>query len=125
LPHLGFQPYNRERALFSPDISGSSKNIAFDPATSRLAGSAATGEERSALADMLARFSTDAASLVDHLLPAYGGRIARGRASFRSVEIADRETSWRKDDTRLHIDAFPATPVHGRRILRVFSNVNP
>jgi hypothetical protein len=25
----------------------------------------------------------------------------------------------------LHIDSFPASPVQGRRILRVFSNVNP
>src|SRR5439155_15937417 len=49
----------------------------------------------------------------------------RERTSFRPVEIEGRKTSWRKDDTRLHIDAFPATPVHGRRILRVFANVNP
>src|SRR5262249_30536023 len=32
---------------------------------------------------------------------------------------------WRKDDTRLHVDSFPATPTGGRRILRVFTNVNP
>jgi hypothetical protein len=49
----------------------------------------------------------------------------RARASFRPAEIAGRQTSWRKDDTRLHIDSFPASPVQGRRILRVFSNVNP
>lgn len=30
-----------------------------------------------------------------------------------------------KDDTRLHVDAFPATPNQGKRILRVFSNINP
>ena len=47
------------------------------------------------------------------------------RASFRPAEIAGRASSWRKDDTRLHVDSFPATPVHGQRILRVFSNVNP
>jgi hypothetical protein len=28
-------------------------------------------------------------------------------------------------DTRLHIDSFPASPVQGQRILRVFTNVNP
>ena len=47
------------------------------------------------------------------------------RTSFRPAEIAGRATTWRKDDTRLHIDSFPATPVQGRRILRVFTNVNP
>ena len=36
-----------------------------------------------------------------------------------------RKQSWRKDDTRLHVDSFPATPSNGKRILRVFSNVNP
>jgi hypothetical protein len=41
------------------------------------------------------------------------------------VEIAERASSWRKDDTRLHVDAFPSSPVQGNRILRVFSNVNP
>ena len=59
------------------------------------------------------------------LLPAYRDRVARGRASFRPAEIAGRQTTWRKDDTRLHVDSFPATPSGGRRILRVFSNVNP
>ena len=33
--------------------------------------------------------------------------------------------SWRQDDTRLHIDAFPSNPMQGTRLLRVFSNVNP
>jgi hypothetical protein len=33
--------------------------------------------------------------------------------------------SWRKDDSRLHVDAFPSRPNRGERILRVFANVNP
>ena len=36
-----------------------------------------------------------------------------------------RRTSWRKDDTRLHVDAFPTRPMRGRRIMRLFSNVHP
>src|SRR4030095_15398312 len=41
------------------------------------------------------------------------------------AEIAGRASSWRKDDTRLHVDAFPASPTQGRRLLRVVSNGNP
>jgi len=74
---------------------------------------------------VLRRFSASAASLVAQLLPEYDGRLVRRRASFRPAEIAGRQTSWRKDDTRLHLDAFPTSPTHGDRILRVFSNVNP
>jgi hypothetical protein len=33
--------------------------------------------------------------------------------------------SWRKDDSRLHVDAFPSRPTDGERILRVFANINP
>jgi len=51
--------------------------------------------------------------------------VVRARASFWPAEIAGRVTSWRKDDTRLHVDSFPATPSGGRRILRLFTNVNP
>jgi hypothetical protein len=41
------------------------------------------------------------------------------------VEIEGRSLSWRKDDRRLHVDAFPSRPMGGKRILRVFSNVDP
>src|SRR5207248_4399308 len=122
LPQLRFEISSRERRLFSPDIAGSSKNVAFDPATEKAGGTAAVGEDRQALTEMLARYGRQATALVDLFLPAGRGRITVGRTSFRPVEIAGRRTSWRKDDTRLHVDAFPATPVHGRRILRVFTN---
>ena len=36
-----------------------------------------------------------------------------------------RKRSLRQDDTRVHVDAFSTTPVQGKRILRVFSNINP
>ena len=46
---------------------------------------------------------------------------------FRSGSTARDRTrrSWRQDDTRLHIDAFPSNPMRGTRLLRVFSNVHP
>ena len=50
--------------------------------------------------------------------------LAGARASVRP-KSPGAQTSWRKDDTRLHVDSFPATPSGGRRILRVFTNVNP
>jgi hypothetical protein len=73
----------------------------------------------------MSRFSDAAAKLIDGLLPHYRGKLQRARTSFRPAEIAGRSSSWRKDDTRLHIDSFPASPTQGRRILRVFTNVNP
>src|SRR5581483_2019923 len=119
-PSLAFEVDASELSLFTPAVVGSSKNVSFDPATGRVRGTAAECAERGRLAGMLARFSAQADAFVRRLLPCYGDRLARGRASFRPVEIAGRASSWRKDDTRLHIDSFPATPVHAQRILRLF-----
>lgn len=125
LPDLGFDVETTEALLFTPSILGSSKNASYDPVSGRIGGTTASGADAETLTRFIRRFSESAASLVQRLLPAYGNRLVRGRASFRPAEIAGRQTSWRKDDTRLHVDAFPATPSGGRRILRVFSNVNP
>jgi hypothetical protein len=125
LPSLRFAVEPAERLLFTPSILGSSKNASYDPATGRLGGTTATGLAAETLRGFIHRFSETAASLVGGLLPLYRGRVTRGRASFRPAEIAGRTTTWRKDDSRLHVDSFPATPSGGRRILRVFSNVNP
>jgi hypothetical protein len=126
LPALPFGvDANEALTLFAPSILGSSKNASFDPATGRLGGTTLSGGDAATLRQFIHRFSESTAALVGHLLPAYCDQLTRGRASFRPAEIAGRRTSWRKDDTRLHVDSFPATPSGGRRILRVFTNVNP
>jgi hypothetical protein len=124
-PSLQFAIERDEGGLFTPAILGTSKNASYDPALDRVSGTTAAGRDREALRAMLRRFSDDAQALVDGVLPAYRGSVERRRTSFRPAEIAGRATSWRKDDTRLHVDSFPASPSGGRRILRVFSNVNP
>src|SRR6266511_4911675 len=124
-PALRFAVEAGEETLFTPSILGSSKNASYDPAADRLGGTHATGADAQALRAFIRRFSDASAALIDRLLPAYRGEVTRGRASFRPAEIAGRVSSWRKDDTRLHVDSFPATPSGGRRILRVFANVNP
>lgn len=125
LPGLHFAVERSEARLFTPALLGRRKNAAFDPDSGRLGGTTAAGEDAELLRQLMHRFSSGAASLVDGLLPRYRGQVARGRASFRPAEIAGRQSSWRKDDTRLHVDSFPATPTGGRRILRLFTNVNP
>jgi hypothetical protein len=122
---LRFDVLDNEAPCFSPDILSGAKNASYEPVSRRIGGAKVEGADRDRLGRLLARFSSAASLLVEQLFPAYRSRLERGRASFRPAEISGRATSWRKDDTRLHIDSFPATPVHGKRILRVFSNVNP
>ena len=124
-PNLSFAIEPSERLLLSPSTLAGKKNVSFDPWSGRLSGTRLEGPTAGRLRDLVSRFSRLASGFASELLPAYQGRLELGRASFRPVEIAGRPTSWRKDDTRLHIDSFAATPVHGKRILRVFTNINP
>ena len=74
---------------------------------------------------MIARFAGTATRFLATLVPAYAPHLQRASTSYRPVEISGRAASAIYDDTRLHVDAFPSRPMGGRRILRVFSNINP
>jgi hypothetical protein len=125
-PALHFELSETERLFLSPEcLDGKSKNISFRPANRILQGTNCQGHDRQALLEMLERFYSSARSLIASLCPAYRDHLSDGFTSFRPAEISGRASSWRKDDTRLHIDAFPSRPIQGRRILRVFTNVNP
>jgi hypothetical protein len=125
-PRLGFALEPQERAFLSPQWSdGQAKNISFDPVAASLRHAAAQGQDGTRLAAMLARFVRCARALVTGLCPGYGPHLRSGLTSFRPVEVEGRASSPRKDDTRLHVDAFASRPSRGERILRVFANVNP
>lgn len=124
LPTLGFEFNSEEKALLTPAVlAGKSKNISFEPATYKLKGNISAAKSR--LVGLMTRFFNHSLSLVHALLPLYQVVLEVGRTSYRPIETAGRKTSLLKDDTRLHVDAFPATPTHGKRILRVFTNVHP
>lgn len=126
LPDRPFAISPAERVLLDPAISnGRSKNVSLDPATGEVRGADVEAEQREALGGMIGRFAREADALLQALVPSYTPTLQRRRTSFRPGTIAGRALSPRKDDRRLHVDAFPATPVQGRRILRVFANANP
>jgi hypothetical protein len=125
-PKLSFPFREEEKALLSPYWSNQkAKNISFDPRRGELKGTEAQGSERNLLSGLLDRFARTTRELVARLFPSYQGGVEQARTSFRPVEIQGRAMSVRKDDSRLHADAFPSRPTQGKRILRVFSNVNP
>jgi hypothetical protein len=125
LPQLRFPIDELESRLLSPTIAAKSKNVSLDCSSGTLRGSSVGESELRTLRSMMQRFAASSGVLLRNLLPRYDAGLLHGRTSFRPVEIARRSSSWRKDDTRLHVDSFPSSPVQGKRILRVFSNVNP
>jgi hypothetical protein len=124
-PRLAFPLAPADRRFLSPAILGRAKNVSYDPATGRLGGTICSGRDAVDLADMLRRYADAALGLMRRLLPSYVPALVRGRTSLRPALVEGRKTSWRKDDTRLHVDSFPSQPTGGRRLLRIFCNVNP
>ena len=130
LPALPFPVSADECALFDASIADDQrKSIYVRAGRPGLAGTTATGEAREKIAAMIGRYAASAHALVDGLFPGYRAERHATGTSFRPRPIGDtasgKALSWRKDDTRLHVDAFPSNPTHGDRILRVFTNVHP
>ncbi|OGT38320.1 MAG: hypothetical protein A3F11_06485 [Gammaproteobacteria bacterium RIFCSPHIGHO2_12_FULL_37_14] len=126
-PKLAFDLFAEETSLLSPEYADPhSKNISYQPETNKLWGvQHLSDEQHLQLKLMMDRFSTQALDLIRELFPHYSTHLMLGRTSFRPIQISQRKTSYRKDDKRLHVDAFPSAPNQGKRILRVFCNINP
>ncbi|HYA72311.1 MAG TPA: Kdo hydroxylase family protein [Roseiarcus sp.] len=124
LPTLGFVLEPAETKFLAPSISGDRrKNISFDRQSRKIGNVAMEPGDAAALTATMDRFGRCARELVEGLLPSYAGQMTSGLTSYRPSEIEGRAYSPRKDDTRLHVDAFPSRPVRGSRILRVFTNI--
>ncbi|HEY8102247.1 MAG TPA: Kdo hydroxylase family protein [Burkholderiaceae bacterium] len=124
-PKLAFRPSTDEKRFFSPEIRDpKSRNISLD-AQGRLKGAVGDAATQAALASMIGRFRTQAQSLIHSIVPRYTDALRLAPTSYRPMQVATRSQSWRADDRRMHVDAFPSRPNYGERILRVFTNVNP
>jgi hypothetical protein len=126
LPRLGFALLPHEQRFLSAEWSdGNSKNINLRSSDPILRGARGGKDDLSMLQGMIERFARQCHTLIAALLPHYTPHLSFTNASFRPCEIVGRKSSYRKDDTRLHTDAFPSNPTGGARVLRVFTNVNP
>ncbi len=126
LPKLEFPLEKDETALFQMDLTPKhAKNISYNPKNQTLRA-LALPETADVMQKMMQRYHHYTQQLLQHICPQYQIEAYSGRTSFRPIEIKGRRApSYRKDDTRLHVDAFPSTPTNHSRILRVFTNINP
>jgi hypothetical protein len=102
------------------------KNISYDPVTCKAAGfrrQSAVQAER--LRQFLADFSDQVTSWLSISLPRYARGWQPDRVSFRPEEEATRRLRLTARNDLLHVDAFPSRPTNGKRLLRVFVNINP
>ncbi|MBC7787238.1 MAG: Kdo hydroxylase family protein [Methylophilaceae bacterium] len=125
LPTLGFSMTNDEQKFYSPSwLNGQRKNISLEGLNVR--GATGSINDLTQMASMITRYAHQATQLIITLFPNYALYLNTARTSYRPNMVgAVAARSWKKDDSRLHVDAFPSRPNHGERILRVFTNVNP
>lgn len=126
-PAMAFSLSEEEKAFLTPEVADAkSKNIGYHPEHNKIWGvKNLSDEQRGKLKNMLRRYASHCQTLVANLLPHYQSKLMIGRTSFRPLQVSNRKSSYRKDDKRLHVDAFPSSPNQGKRILRVFCNINP
>lgn len=126
LPNLNFILDTNELTYLDPNtVSGKTKNISYDIRTQQMKGYHPQLKNPAQLKVLLNRYADYSRCLVELLFPHYTTYLIQARTSLRPVEIAGRKpASYRKDDTRLHVDAFPSNPNQGQRLLRVFTNIN-
>jgi len=127
LPQLAFSLSEREKQLLDPVwVDPKRKNISYQPLQDKLTGVADNAQE-SAIRDLLKRHYHSCLQLVAGILPEYQTALHTPTNSLRLHPVTGwtQKTSWRKDDSRLHVDAFPSRPNYGERILRIFTNINP
>jgi hypothetical protein len=125
-PRLAFALDDGERRFLDPRWADPrAKNVSVRWPAGELRGAIGSADDLQALRAMIVRFAEQSEALALRLFPHYRGHLRRGNTSFRPTDVAGRVRSWRQDDTRLHVDAFPSNPMQGTRLLRVFSNVNP
>ncbi len=124
-PNLSFSLNKDEKQFLSPEIANpKSKNISYDIHKDRLAGALCSETDADKIKAMLKRYALKSRQFLEKLIPYYTSNLIQAKTSFRPVEISGRKSSYRKDDTLLHVDSFPSNPTKGKRILRVFTNIN-
>jgi hypothetical protein len=120
-------PREDREFLLSQRQSGSRlhKNVSYRPRRDVLRGAAGDREEVARLQEVMRRYSQQVTEFLRHLLVPYAKLLDRDYASYRPEEEQGRDLSVHKRNDLLHFDAFPTRPMHGRRILRCFTNINP
>ena len=102
------------------------KNIAYKPQIDRITNhDASDPQQAEQLKQILRNYSKRVTEFLSDLLAPYAKGWKHDYASFRPFQEKGRKLRLRARNDLLHVDAFPTRPLHGARILRFFTNINP
>jgi len=102
------------------------KNIAYKPQIDRITNHDSSDPlSAEKLKEILRNYSARSTGFLKELLSPYASEWKLDYASFRPFQEKGRNLRLRARNDLLHVDAFPTRPLHGTRILRFFTNINP
>lgn len=106
--------------------SSSRKNISYKPQLDRISNHDTKDAENSErLKTILRNYSERVTQYLSKILSPYAKEWKHDYASFRPFQEQGRKLRLRARNDLLHVDSFPTRPVHGSRIFRFFTNINP
>ena len=108
--------------LASQHVGWGHKNISFDPSTGTVKGSQPGSAER--LRSLMCEFSDRVTGWLSEVLPEYARAWQLDLATLRPEEEATRRLRQTARNDLLHVDNFPSRPSFGRRVLRVYANLD-
>ncbi len=124
-----FRLSTEDRAFLLSQTRSSSalhRNISYRPAEDELRGiPVENGAEYDRTLEIMRRYSRVVTGFVEQFLMPYRGRLVVDYSSFRPLREEGRDLPLHKRNDLLHVDSFPTRPTGGKRILRVFTNLNP
>jgi hypothetical protein len=102
------------------------KNIAYKPDQDKITNHDAKDPNQAAqMKQVLRSYSRQVTEFLTTLLTPYATSWKLDYASFRPFQELGRQLRLKARNDLLHVDAFPTRPLHGARILRFFTNINP
>lgn len=120
-------PENAQRQfLLEQRVSGSARHILYDPQSTEvhhLAGNEPAQQTK--LADFFGAYQRQATDWLGGILPRYARAWEASSLTLRPEEEATRRLRFSQREDLLHIDPFPDGASRGRRLLRLFVNLNP
>jgi 3-deoxy-D-manno-oct-2-ulosonic acid (Kdo) hydroxylase len=121
LPPIGQLEFLRRQ----PTAGFGHKDVSFDPVAGKLGWQRGMHpSEARRLADVLGDFSAAATDWLKANYPGYAAGLLPDRATLRTEEEATRPLRLTARNDLLHIDNFPTRPTGGRRVLRLYVNIN-
>lgn len=112
--------------LLDQRVGGSARHIVYEPASAEIHHAACSERtDLARLADLMEEFRRQATGWLGGILGSYAPAWQLGTATLRPEEEATRRLRFSQREDLLHIDPFPDGASRGRRLLRLFVNLNP